>query len=213
MNPELLQRNVEHLTWEYPKYWPRLNHVLLYGKPENTQAVLRALYERCPQWPEARCTYHDASQIQHPKDFFEPILRLKYGEEYAARFEALEAFRKMLEGSNPEDLSFLSAYCARDKQALPDSPRAKQPLIFIEGIEELFFKMDFPQADWATISRTASFGRNFGNSLRANLHQTDLGTFFGTVRDMEGVACQATLNNYHYMFYADNFKQFKVREE
>ena len=65
------QRDVAH---RYASLVRDRNSLLLYGKPADTIAVLRGMYELAQKDTQFRCSWHDASQIQHPLDFFEPIL-------------------------------------------------------------------------------------------------------------------------------------------
>ncbi len=194
------------------------NHILLYGKPERTREVLRAVYERGKAREELLCSWHDASVITQPMDFFEPILRLKYGSDYEAIREDLHV--KDFAGRNDKGGVFqLAALCGReDTSRYPNARR--QPVIFIDGIEELFFKLDYGHLDEAGLKDVLAgrfmkrpLSKGFGDCLRGFLHQTGKGIFYGTVRDTAGTPFATTIGNYDYLFYGENFMPVRVQDE
>lgn len=190
------------------------NHVLLYGKPEDTSAVLKAIFEKAGKMDEFRCTYHDASLINKPMDFYEPILRLKYGDEYEEIVKN-PWFMGLADRTGLSGVFRFASLCAQEEDSENPQHR-KKPLIFIEGIEELFFKFDYAHLDEEGIKRVlgytleAPIERGFGSCLRAYLHQEPKGIFYGTVRDEESIAYQTMLGNGHYMFFNGNFLNHDV---
>ncbi|MEK6816023.1 MAG: hypothetical protein AABY09_00280, partial [Nanoarchaeota archaeon] len=83
----------------------------------------------------------------------------------------------------------------------------------IDGIDELFFKMDFGHLNENEIAQAMSpmswedrpLPKGFGNCLRRYLHQTRDGIFYGAARNYESPQFQMTLANPGYLFYALNF--------
>lgn len=189
------------------------NHVLLYGKPEETLVVLKGVFDRAKENEEFLCSWHDASKIAQPMDFFEPILRLKYGGDFDTRIKDLvsPAQKQTAKNKIPKEVMYCAELCAREKNAKNRNAR-KLPIIFIDGIDELFFKMDYCHLDETGIKKLLNrnffeqpLPRGFGNCLRARLHQTNNGIFYGAVWDYKSIQYRATLGNYHYTFFALNF--------
>lgn len=187
------------------------NHLLLYGKPEDTLSVLKSVYERATKRGEFLCSWHDASTITCPMNFFEPVLQLKYGEEYNLLREKLW-FKDLVARNDRSGVFQLAGLCGREKAS--KNPNARRlPLFFIDGIEELFFKLDYGHLDEESRKNVLSgdfmdqhfLPRGFGDCLRSHLHQTGTGIFYGTVRNSGGIQFQATLGNYYYLFYDENF--------
>ncbi len=192
----------------------RIDSVLIYGEPQDASAVLKGVYDVAKNSPQFLCSWHDAKKITTPFDFFEPILKLKYEAQYDALKEK-KWFKDMAAKDSPNRFEFASL-CAQEPNLkdLKDEKKRRMPLIFIDGIEELFFNMDFGHLDEKEIEKIFSIdfleqpvAAGFGNNLRAHLHQSGLGIFYGSVLDPAGRKYNATLNNYHYLFYAHNFRQ------
>ena len=57
-------------------------HLLIEGDKSKGLILLRELYKRASENLQYTCTFHDASKIKSAKDFFVPILKSKYGDEY-----------------------------------------------------------------------------------------------------------------------------------
>ncbi len=181
------------------------NSVLIYGQPEQTQKVMKAVYDAAKEREEFSCTWHDASAITKPSQFFEPLLRAKYGAE-SGILEKLDTF----------SLYELSDLCSREENSQDPNARKLQ-VIFIDGIEKLFFKMDFDHLDEENKTKLSArdfmerpLPNNFGNYLRAALHQRSEAVFYGTIHDTKGIEYGLTLGNYHYLFYADNFMPIDI---
>mgnify|MGYP001568132253 CR=1 FL=1 len=194
------------------------NNTLLYREPENTLEVLQKIYEKANKREEFLCTFHNASLIKKPMDFFAPILKLKYGEEYEDSFKS-DWFKDIINSEDVSETSRLADFCGKDEKS--DNLRHKKlPLIFIEGIEELFFKMDYGHLDDDKLKNFFRRGyleqpghRMFGNCLRGSLPQTGNAIFFGSVRNNKGIEYATTLGNYHYMFYSGNFGNFHIKSD
>ncbi len=158
------------------------------------------------------CSWHDASAIAQPMDFFEPILQLKYGNEYDSLKEH-SWFKKLLESKEGSGIFQLAGLCGREEGSA--NPNARRlPVIFIDGIEELFFKMDYSHLDEEGRKKLLTGDlmkvpgdKGFGNCLREYLNQNlaAKGLFCGSVKNTGGIEYRATLGNYHYLFYCGNF--------
>ncbi len=198
----LLETEIESLCEDL--FGENQNSVLLYGKPEHTLAILTGVYERAKKKEEFLCSWHDASKITKPMDFFEPILRLKYGDGYESLRE--EEFFKRLVGRDGHIFQ-LARTCGRDESS--ESQNAQRlPVIFIDGVEELFFNMDYWHLSLEEINKVITshlieqpLPKGFGDCLRAHLHHTQRAIFYGTVRNEEGIQFKTTLGNYDYLFY------------
>jgi len=112
-----------------------------------------------------------------------------------------------------DNLDDLISLCAQEKDSNNLNAR-KLPVIFIDGIEELFFKMDYGHLNENSRKKLLSDSyadqpnhNGFGNCLR-NLHQNDTAIFYGIVRNKRSIEYKTTLGNYNYLFYADNFKKY-----
>ena len=184
--------------------------VLFYGTPEDTLAVLREIYERAKKNEEFLCSWHDASKINQAMDFFEPILQLKYGVEYNS-FKKGYSFKYLASRKDMDGVFQLASFCGQEKDS--KNPNARRlPIFFIDGIEELLFKIDYGHLTWADKLKLLDknpyerpLSKGFGKCLRGHLHQTTKGIFYGTVKTEEGIQYMATLGNVHYQFYAGNF--------
>ena len=204
-----IQRRIAH--W-YVNLVQEGNSLLFYGKPAETVAVMQEIYTFAKDTHSLSCSWHDASRIQHPLDFFDPILQLKYGSQYQRldQFNQLKDLFSRNDKTMP-DISILAELCQQEKQS-PHLNAQKLPVIFVDGMEELLFRMDYAHLD-APEQKAFSKGvmeqpspKGFGNCLRANLHQTKRGVFCGTVKNPDSLQYQATLGNYNYLFYAENFR-------
>jgi hypothetical protein len=205
--------------WEMDYCLDRLDKkesVLFYGKRENTLALMKGIYDIVKLKEEYLCSWHDASTIIHQLDLFEPILKLKYGNEYTLMKET-SSFKKLYDKKNAKeflnmgDVSRLVELCGQEIHS-DDSNKRKLPVIFIDGIDELFFKMDYAHLDEAGLEKlfTGNYlerphHKGFGNCLR-DLHQYGTAIFYGIVKDKDSVAYRATLGDSRYLFYAENFR-------
>ena len=190
------------------------SHTLLYGKPELTLAILKGVYQRAKEKPGLLCSFHNASKINQPMDFFEPILKLKYEDEYES-LKQKQWFKNLLKKRDGREIFRLSGLCAMEEKS-NNSNQRKLPVIFIDGIEELLFKMDYSHLkdkERKNFNLEQPIPRGFGNCLRGDLHQTNRGIFYGTVRDIKKIDYLATLGNYNYLFYEGNFRQIDVVEK
>ncbi|MFA6089206.1 MAG: hypothetical protein WC755_05050, partial [Candidatus Woesearchaeota archaeon] len=179
------------------------NSVLFYGKESDTNFVMKQIYEKMKQNDKFLCSWHNAELIKTPIDFFDPILKSKYGEEYNS-FREEEWFKKgmgELIGRNIDSSKI---------------NHQKLPLIFIEGIENLFFNMDYYLTELDRINFNPNdetlktkYG-NFGNTLRKGLFTPHNGIIYGSVKDKNSKEYNYTLGNYDYLFYVDNFMKFQL---
>lgn len=191
------------------------NHTLFYGKPKHTLEVLRKIYDFAGKRENLRCSWHDASKIKQPMDFFEPVLRLKYGE-YYEQLAAHDWFKDYASRIEKSGVFQLASLCAQED--VSEHPTAtKMPIFFIDGIEKLFFNMDYRNLDkqkLRMVMTKASYDqplpRGFGDCLRGYLHQTGKGIFFGSVRDTESIEFKTTMLNMGYLFYCGNFRECRV---
>lgn len=187
------------------------NSVLLYGRPDYALTILKDVYGRAKARDEFLCTWHDASAITKPMDFFEPILRLKYGDHYESLSEN-NWFKDSVSRNDKSGVFQLASLCGRENNT-QDPNHRRTPVIFIDGIEELFFKMDFGHLNEDEVTKVMIAGswerrplpKGFGDCLRGYLHQTRDGIFYGAARNYESPQFQATLGNPGYLFYALNF--------
>ena len=89
----------------------------------------------------------------------------------------------------------------------------KRLFVFVDGMEELLFKLDFPNYESSDFKKIRSDGSSgsqlFGNTLRADLFNKGA-VFLGTIKDLESTAFKTTLGNYNYMFYLGNFGDMKI---
>jgi hypothetical protein len=207
------------------------NHPLIYGNQEDSLEILEKLYSLCNNREEFLCTMHDAQKINNALDFFQPILKEKYGEEYKKYFKEEDWFKEIIRNPNSKDVFSLVGFCGMEKISENLNHR-KLPLIFIKGMEEFLFKIEFANSSPKEIERLESIlninpdamstkdyiatrdahyigvpkTRGFGNHLRGNLHQSQKGIFIGTVKNEHGVEFKSTLGNCHYAFYEHNFR-------
>src|SRR3989344_7612851 len=77
---DLERRKIEYLCEDL--FERGKNSVLIFGPPEQTRRVLKAVYDAAREKEEFLCSWHEASAINHPMQFYEPILRAKYGPDY-----------------------------------------------------------------------------------------------------------------------------------
>lgn len=178
---------------------------LLFGKPELTSAILRETYNKAKE-KGFLCSFHEASKISESMDFFEEILKMKYGKEYNSikkeyPFEQLyNKFKNDRMGLN----GLASELCSIGIEK-------NNPLvIFIDGIDKLFFNMDYSHLSEAKIkklSKTHSYrpGQLFGNNLRSKFLQVEKGIIYGTVKNPKGIEYLTTLGTPGYACYNGNF--------
>lgn len=183
------------------------NHVILFGEYQRALILFRKIYERVQQRREFLCSWHDASRISQPMDFFEPVLRLKYGPKYDA-MKKESWFKSMVQ----DNVFQLAGFCGRENDS-KDPNAQRLPVFFIDGLEELLFRMDFGYLGDNGGKSNFDFkdqplSRGFGDCLRGRLHQTNRAIFYGLVRNMESIDYRATLGNNNYMFYEKNFRTY-----
>ena len=212
---DLLKKEIDFLCEDL--FLERKNHVLLYGKHEDTFAVLQGIYERAKKDKTFLCSWHDASKIINPMDFFEPILRLKYEKGYEVLKEK-DWFKELIEKNTMDGIFKLTEFCGKEKNSKFQNAR-KLPIFFIDGIEDLFFKFDYSHLDEEGRKKLLSINfleqplpKGFGNHLR-NLHQSGKGIFYGLVKNTESLEFKSTLGNYNYLFYNENFRNHDVWRE
>lgn len=194
------------------------NHTLIYGNKERTTELLKRVYERASQREELLCSWHEASKINNPLDFFKPILQLKYRKSYEELKEK-DWFKNLVNGDDKRTIFKLAEFCGMEEKH-PILNARKMPVFFIDGLEELFFKMDYGNLDEKDMQTVLTKSRSqaplpngFGNALRSCLHQRNKGIFYGTVHDTKSREFKATLGNYHYLFYSENFMNHGLWEE
>ena len=205
----MLKREVEFLCRDL--FDKGQNDVLIYGTQEHTLAALTGVYEKAKKREEFLCSWHDASVIYKPMDFFEPILRLKYGVGYE-QIKKERWFKDLVRREEKSGVFQLARFCAQEEKS--ENPNARRlPVIFINGIEDLFFKMDYSHLTKEDQRKVLSedlmeqpLPNGFGDCLRAHLHQAKRAIFYGTVRNTEEIEFMTTLGNYNYLFYNGNFK-------
>ncbi len=203
--------------WSNDLFTRHINHVLFYGKRNPVLTLMKGVYTNAMTQENFLCSWHDATNINNQLDFFEPILKLKYDDDYTKiknESEFLKLYAKKDAGKllDPEDVTNLVNLCGQEKKSVISNAR-KLPVIFMDGIEELFFKMDFNLNKKDTTQLLSGrymqgpSSNGFGNSLR-NLHQLGTGIFYGIVRNKDSLAFKATLGNYHYLFNGENFQKY-----
>ncbi len=187
------------------------NSILLYGKPEKTLEVLKEFYNIISKRKEFLCSYYDASEIQNPLDFFVPILKLKYGDDYET--EIKPHIEGLSQDKNKRGILDLAEICGQNLGSKILNER-KFPIILINGIEELLFKLDFShlkKSDYLKIPIAGSvISQEFGDSLRKSIFGTKKGVFCGSVKDCESMEYRDTLGNYNYLFYSENFGTLQI---
>ncbi len=118
--------------------------------------MLNELYKRASQNPQYLCTFHDASKIKSAKDFFVPILKLKYGEDYNDVLSYLgDTVENILDAHDALDVKeyckdwMLSSAVDEIIRSIARNPNGKHendkklPLIFVDGLDTLFFNLDY----------------------------------------------------------------------
>lgn len=192
-----------------------LNSVLLYGEQKDTLKVMQDVYKKASNRGDILCSWHESSEIKKPMDFFEPILKLKYRE----RYNEMKKEKFFIEIVEENDLSCLAEMCQKGKGYKGDSNKDKLPIFFINGIEELFFNMDYGHLDRKELERRINtfdeslpFCQKFSSSLREQLHQTGKGVFYGIIKSTDSLDYRCTMAEYHYLFYADNFKPVRLMD-
>lgn len=226
----------------------RLNylHFLFMGNKDKSLVVLKELYNRASQNSEYLCTFHDASKIKSAKDFFVPILKEKYGEEYntfifGASGKTVENvldeydspdFYNLNKGElfSSKDITNIISSIARNHSGKHENDK-RFPLIFIDGIEELFFNLDYGNhADFLKLNfKDFSDGNRDSpeldkmfkilrsqkytpimRSLWNQFTEGDGARIHGVIRKYDGLESVCTLRNYDYLFYEGNFCPVQV---
>lgn len=179
-------------------------NVLLFGNIENTSKVLEKTYEDLSKNKQFLCSFHNASRIKSALNFFIPILKLKYKDNSTVCEKLIDIYLKLVSQKNDETQLFhIAEVCGQDLKGKTENEK-KLPIIFINGIEKLLAKIDFPNLHKKDYKQTNDL--NFGNCLRGDLHQTGKAIFCGTVIDYNSLEYKATLaNGARYMFYCGNF--------
>lgn len=165
-----------------------MNSTIYFGRRKNTLELLKSIFSKLEESEEHNCTFHDARKIKTFDDFVDPIIEKKYGK------EELQRIKKEYSYLTERDPYIFFSWTKPEEKNEKFPNIHKTPVIFIHGIEKLFYKFD----------KGDLFGR-FGAVLRSTLHQTNMGVFCGTVFDPASRAYQETLGRYHYLFYLDNF--------
>src|SRR3989339_764530 len=191
---ELLAREIEFLCEDL--FLEGQNHVLLYGKHEDTLAVLQGIYKKAKKDKTFLCSWHDSSKIIKPMDFFEPILKLKYEKKYNELKEK-DWFKELVAKNTMDGVFRLTEFCGKEKNFKFDYSHLDE-----EGRKKLL-SIDF----WEQ-----PLPKGFGNHLR-NLHQFREGIFYGLVKNTESLEFKSTLGNYNYLFYNGNFRNHEVWRE
>jgi len=192
------------------------NNFLLYGNPKKTSLMLREIYKQAQKREEFLCSWHNASKIKKPMDFFEPVLRLKYGKRYDTEIVAKPWFKELISRNEKGGVFQLASLCGREENSKYPNEK-KTPIFFILGMEELLFKMDYRHLNKTSLQKllTGDFmeqplPKGFGDCVRGSLHQTGKGIFYGTVRNPNNIKFRSTLGNYNYLFYCENFYNFFI---
>jgi len=193
---------------------------LFFGEYHRSLEVLRRVYNTFQAHPALLCHWIDEAQIKTPLDFYEPLLKNKYGSEYV-KLKDKKWFKECVAGTSELfPIYYLARLCGQEKDSKNET-RKKVPVIFIDGFEKLLFRMDYGSYDekqLGEIRQNVLRGdinlrdKGFGTSLRAALHQAKAGVILGLIRDPHSVEYALTLGNYFYMFYSDNFRHYYVKE-
>lgn len=195
------------------------NSILLYGEPELSLSILRIVYDTVKTRQEYRCSWHDASTITTAMQFFGPILRSKYGSSYRC-LKREPTIKQCIARSEAGDFEFLARLCGKEERSKVQCAR-KMPLIFIDGIEDLLFRIDYGhinKEEQKKIPSSAIFdgsfrSKGFGDALRGRLHQEKRAVFYGIVRNPDSLPYECTLGDYHYLFYSENFMKIRLKSE
>ena len=212
-NMNKLGKNIKFLCDDL--FEGRRDSVLIYGTQPDATTVLKGVYNSAKNKSGFLCSWHNADKIKKTMDFFKPILRLKYGAKYAA-LEQKKWFKELAAQQDNNDVFQIASLCAQEPKS-NDAQKRKLPLIFIDGIEKLLFKIDYGNLAAQSVKKllTANFfeqplPNGFGNCLRGYLHQTSKGVFYCAVHDYNSTEYNATLGNYSYLFYSENFRTHEI---
>lgn len=204
MNDILIQRLCEGIS-------DNLQSTLIFGGREKTKELLGTVYEYAKGVDTVLAVYVDSSKIKTPKDFFECILKQKYDiltEEQKIIVDSLCSGKLDLDADTVTNaIHDLVALCGRQNK------ESKHSIIFIDGIDNLFFNLDYGHLDAESIERLLKDNAPHHSSsmiitsFRAYRDEyTELSSFFyGTVWNRDSKEYKLTLENYHYPFNAMNF--------
>ncbi len=184
--------------------------VLVYGNPKRQSFLMNHLSNSyISPTDEFFYIYLKSSEIETPLDFFLPILKEKFGEQYYE--EHIRSVVDMYLDSDEKDSVFMLAeMCGKEKVSGADNSD-KMPVILIDGIEEVLFRLDYPEtdigkSDIGTGRQKLPDDLGFGRHLRKYLHQVaDKAVVYGTVKDSESIQYLLTLGNDKYRLDANNF--------
>jgi hypothetical protein len=195
---EVMERKLNHLKQSISNG----NNYLIYGN--DSTIFLKQVYEFFKTEDKFRATYHDESLVQTPRDFLEPILMLKY-HDYDSWKEELWAQKK----SGLPFFDIIIDSCGQEKDS-DDPVKRKKPLIFIDGIENLLYKLDLYALSEEKQKEVIDSGKSdnlfhFSSALRAALCTPNKGNIVGVVNNFESIEYKFTLGTYHYLLNADNF--------
>ena len=186
---------------------PVVSSFLIYGELEEKQAILKGVYEEASKRDNLLCSFHDSSKIKTPLDFFEPILKLKWGQERYEKFKQSDYFKSL----DDDEIRILAGLCGKEENSQNPQER-KFPIFFIDGIEKFFFNMDYGHLSQdkeslleSEFSHLNMHSKKFSESLRVRLKDELTGAFIGTVDDEQGIEYDLTLGTARYLFYAGNF--------
>ncbi|MEK6733982.1 MAG: hypothetical protein AABY27_02615 [Pseudomonadota bacterium] len=164
--------------------------------------MLRELHKDVNVSNQFHTVLYSYQEINTVFDFFNPILKLKYAEEYDSMINDSDFDRN--------DVYILSELC------IEKEVNHKKPLVFIEGLEKLLFKLDYSHFDEETVKKVLRNSYNapapigLGNSILASWHQTGESIVYGTVYNTYSKEYRATLGNFSYLYNAHNFKTIMV---
>ena len=184
--------------------------ILIYGNPKRQSFLMNHLSNSyISPTDEFFYIYLKSSEIETPLDFFLPILKKKFGEQYFE--ENVAGVVDMFVGGGEEDEIFsLSEMCGKEEISGIDNSD-KMPVILIDGIEEVLFSLDHPgmcvdKSGIVLNDQKLSDDLGFGRHLRKYLHQmADKAIVYGTVKDSDSIEYLLTLGNEKYQLYANNF--------
>ncbi|MCK4808972.1 MAG: hypothetical protein KAS90_05090 [Candidatus Aenigmarchaeota archaeon] len=183
--------------------------ILIYGNPKRQSFLKNLLYSHISRMDEFFCIYLESSEIKTPLDFYLPILKKKFGDEYFEE-NIVGVVDMFIDSDEKEDIFSLSEMCGKEKVSGIDNSD-KMPVILIDGIEEVLFGLDHPgiNVDKSCIvlnNQKLSDDLGFGKSVRKYLHQiADKAIVYGTVKDPDSIEYLLTLGNEKYQLYANNF--------
>jgi len=183
--------------------------ILIYGNPKRQSFLKNLLYSHISRMDEFFCVYLESSEIETSLDFFLPILKKKYGDEYFEE-NIVGVVDMFIDSDEEDDIFNLAEMCGKEKVSdIANSD--KMPVILIDGIEEVLFSLDYPgtdidKSDIVLNNQKLSEDLGFGKYVRKYLHQmADKAIVYGTVKNPDSIEYLLTLGNDKYQLYANNF--------